>query len=102
MVWNKFQKKSYPNTFAMEPVSADVALDHEDAVLVDISTETHRLTESLLAFTALALHSRSAIVNSLKSQKINIPAPRQTLARVRLDFSLSFLSNNVNNLIVLC
>ena len=29
MVWIKFQKKSYPNTFAMEPVSADVALDHE-------------------------------------------------------------------------
>ena len=28
MVWNKL-KKSYPNTFAMEPVSADVALDHE-------------------------------------------------------------------------
>ena len=28
MVWIKL-KKSYPNAFAMEPVSADVALDHE-------------------------------------------------------------------------
>ena len=28
MVWIKL-KKSYPNTFAMKPVSADVALDHE-------------------------------------------------------------------------
>ena len=45
-----------PDTLSMHPVSADVTLDHEHSLFIDLATGTHSLSQTILSFTCLSVH----------------------------------------------